>query len=371
MKTLRSFSLAAVGTALVLAALAEAGAQSSETIRQWKFAASGDGYELVMHEVPRPVAGPGEVLVRVHATSLNRRDWYMLHETIGERGVDYTGHVPLSDGAGEVIAVGEGVTELQVGDRVAGTFFTEWVDGKRNDAVRPSARGAGPGTGGMLAEMIVTTPRALVAIPDHLSYEEAATLPCAGVTAWNGLFTAGDLQSDEYVLLEGTGGVSSFGLIFAAAAGAKPIITSSSNEKLARARELGAVGTVNYRENEDWQVQVRELTDGAGVDHVLEIGGRDTLSRALQALAFEGHVALIGGLTGQAPPIPVGALMGAGAMASGIYVGSQADFEAMNAFMEAHQIHPVIDRVFDFEQAQEAYDFMGNGSFMGKIVIRH
>ncbi len=363
--------LMAVGMALAFAAFAEARAQSSETIRQWQFEASGDGYELVMHEVPRPIAGPGEVLVRVHATSLNRRDWFMLNETIGERGFDYTGNVPLSDGAGEVIAVGEGVTELQIGDRVSSTFFTNWIDGKRTDAVRSSARGAGPGTGGMLSEVIVTTPQGLVPIPDHLSYEEAATLACAGVTAWNGLFTQGGLQPDEYVLLEGTGGVSSFGLVFATAAGAKPIITSSSNEKLARARELGAVGTVNYRENEDWQVQVRALTDGAGVDHVLEIGGRDTLSKALEALAFEGHVALIGGLTGGAPPIPVGALMGVGGMASGIYVGSRADFLAMNAFMEEHQIHPVVDRVFDFEQAQEAYDFMGNGSFMGKIVISH
>ena len=371
MKTLRSFSTVAVGTALVLTALTQAAAQSSETIRQWQFERSGDGYALVMQEVPRPVAGPGEVLVRVHATSLNRRDWYMLNETVGERGFDYTDNVPLSDGAGEVIAVGEGVTEFQVGDRVASTFFTEWVDGRRDDAVRPSARGAGPGTGGMLAEVIVTTPRGLVAIPDHLSYEEAATLPCAGVTAWNGLFTNGNLRPDEYVLLEGTGGVSSFGLVFAAAAGAKPIITSSSNEKLARARELGAVGTVNYRENEDWQVEVRALTNDAGVDHVLEIGGRDTLSRALEALAFEGHVALIGGLTGGAPPIPVGALMGVGGMASGIYVGSKADFEAMNAFMEEHQVRPVVDRVFDFDEAQEAYDFMGNGSFMGKIVISH
>ena len=371
MKAPRSYSLAAVGAALALAAVAEARAQSqsSETIRQYQFAVNGDGYELVLREVPRPVAGPGDVLVRVRATSLNRRDWYILNETVGERGIDYTGNVPLSDGAGEVIAVGQGVTEFQVGDRVAGTFFTEWVDGKRTAAVRPSARGAGPGTGGMLSEVVVTTPQGLVPIPDHLSYEEAATLPCAGVTAWNGLFTQGDLQSNEYVLLEGTGGVSSFGLIFTAAAGAKPIITSSSNEKLARAGELGAVGTVNYRENEDWQVEVRALTNDAGVDHVLEIGGRDTLIRALEALAFEGHVALIGGLTGAAPPIPVGALMGTGAMVSGIYVGSRADFLAMNAFIEEHRIHPVVDRVFGFDQAQEAYEFMGNGSFMGKLVI--
>lgn len=369
MKTIRSLVLATLGGALALAAGTRPGAQVPDTIRQYQFAASGDGYELVLREVPRPVAAPGEVLVRVRATSLNRRDWYMLNETIGERGLDYTGNVPLSDGAGDVVAVGEGVTEFQVGDRVAGTFFTDWVDGRRSDAVRPSARGAGPGTGGMLSEIVVTSPEGLVSIPGYLSYEEAATLPCAGVTAWNGLFKHGDLKPGEHVLLEGTGGVSSFGLLFAAAAGARPIITSSSNEKLARAAELGAVGTVNYRENEEWQVEVRALTNGAGVDHVLEIGGRDTLIKALEALSYEGHIALIGGVSGAAPPIPVGALMGKGAVATGIYVGSRADFEAMNAFMEEHEIRPVIDRVFAFEQAQEAYDLMGSGNFMGKIVV--
>ena len=369
MKTLRAYSLAAIGTVLALAAVAEARAQSSETIRQYQFAAGSDGYELVLREVPRPVAGPGEVLVRVRATSLNRRDWSMLNESVRARGVNFDGAIPLSDGAGEVIAVGEDVTRFEVGDRVAGTFFSEWVDGQRTAAGLASARGAS--SGGMLSEVIVTHEDGLVAILDHLSYEEAATLPCAGVTAWNGLFTEGNLQPGEYVLLEGTGGVSSFGLIFAAAAGAKPIITSSSNDKLARARELGAVGTVNYRENEDWQVEVRALTDGAGVDHVLEIGGRDTQSKAMEALAFGGHFALIGGLTGAAPPIPVGSLVRTGSSATGIYVGSRADFEAMNAFMEEHQLRPLIDRVFSFDEAQEAYDFMGNGSFMGKIVIAH
>jgi len=347
----------------------EAGAQSTETFRQYQFAAGENGHDLVLLDVPMPAVGPGEVLVRVRATSLNRRDLYILNSVPGQRG-NLAGAVPLSDGAGEVIAVGQDVSRFGVGDRVAGIFFSEWVDGQRTATGLASARGGG-GPGGMLSEIIVSNQDGLVTIPDHLSYEEAATLPCAAVTAWVGLFKNGNLQPDEYVLLEGTGGVSTFGLQLAAAAGAKPIITSSSNDKLARARELGAVGTVNYRENEDWQVKVRELTNDAGVDHVLEIGGRETLGKAIETLAFESHIALIGGLTGEAPPIPVGSLVRSGASASGIYVGSRADFEAMNEFITKHQMRPVIDRVFNFDQAAEAFDFMENGSYMGKIVITH
>lgn len=279
------------------------------------------------------------------------------------------GSVPLSDGAGEVIAVGAGVTEFKVGDRVAGTFFSDWVDGKRTGTALGSARGAG--NGGMLAEMIVTGEHGLVAIPDHLSYEEAATLPCAGVTAWNGLFTYGNLQQGDYVLLEGTGGVSSMGLVFAAAAGAKPIITSSSNEKLAKAHKIGAVGTVNYRENSDWQIKVIELTGGAGVDQVLEIGGQKTIDKAMEAMGFDSHIAIIGRVTGFAPTISTSSLMSKAASATGIYVGSREHFQALNNFITKHKIRPLIDRTLSFEQAPDAFDFMQNGSFMGKIVIRH
>ena len=369
MGTMRSLSFGAIGLVLGLVACGEPGAQSAQMIRQYQFASAGDGYELALREVPRPVAGADEVLVEVRATSLNRRDWYMLNETYGERGAGYTGTIPLSDGAGEVIAVGENVTRFEVGDRVAGTFFSAWNEGKMPPTGFASARGGS--AYGMLSEIIVTTPDGLVAIPEYMSYEEAASLPCAAVTAWNGLFNAGNLQPGEYVLLEGTGGVSTFGLQFAAAAGAKPIITSSSDDKLAKARELGAVGTVNYRENADWQVEVRALTGDVGVDHVLEIGGRDTLAKAIEALSYHGHIAMIGGLTGSAPPLEIRELIGKGASATGIYVGSRADFEAMFEFMAEHQIHPVIDRTFSFDQAQEAFDFMGNGSYMGKIVITH
>jgi len=342
-------------------------AQKPGMIRQYQFEPSNGSYALALKEVPMPVAGAEQVLVRVRATSLNRRDVSMLNANYG-RGGDSAGGVPLSDGAGEVIAVGENVTRWKLGDRVAGIFFERWIDGPPTSEGFASARGGSPG--GMLSEVIVTHEDGLVAIPDHLSFEEAATLPCAGVTAWVGLFRQGQLARDDFVLLEGTGGVSIFGLLYAAAAGARPIITSSSDAKLARARELGATGTVNYRSNADWQDEVRALTGGTGVAHVLEVGGQDTLTKALQALAYDGHIAIIGGLSGFASDVPVRQLMTLNASATGIYVGSRADFEAMNKFLTEHQIRPIVDRVFSFEDAPAAFDFMENGSFFGKIVIR-
>jgi NADPH:quinone reductase-like Zn-dependent oxidoreductase len=359
----------AAAAALALAAFAvETSTVFADTIRQYQFEPrTGGGYELALKEVPRPTAEAGQVLVRVHAVSLNRRDVMMLNGNYGQGG-DAAGGIPLSDGAGEVIAVGPGVTRFRVGDRVAGIFFELWMDGDRSAETIASARGGGPG--GMLSEVIVSDETSLVAIPEHLSYEEAATLPCAAVTAWVALFKHGGLEPDDYVLLEGTGGVSTFGLQFAAAAGARPIITSSSDDKLAEARKLGAFGTANYRSNPEWQREVRQLTGGAGVKHVLEVGGRDTLPKALQALAYDGHIALIGGLSGFGSDVPVGALMGLGARVTGIYVGSRADFEAMNAFITEHELRPVVDRVFDLEEAADAFRFMDEGSFMGKIVIR-
>jgi len=341
-------------------------ASAEDTTRQYQLARGEGGTRLELVEVPMPVAGPNEVLVRVRASSLNRRDTMMV---AGQYPGGGSGGIPLSDGAGEVIAVGEGVTRFGIGDRVAGIFFAGWVDGERDAAKLASARGGG--ATGMLSEVVVSHEDGLVRIPDHLSFEQAATLPCAGVTAYVVLFKHGGLEAGEYVLLEGTGGVSSFGLVFSVAAGARPIITSSSDEKLARARELGAFGTVNYVTNENWQREVRALTGDHGVDHVLEVGGRDTLQKAIEALAYDAHIGLIGGLSGFAPSIPVGTLMQLGTEVTGIYVGSREDFEAMNAFIEEHEIVPVVDRVFEFEDAPAAFDFMENGSFFGKIVIRH
>lgn len=337
-------------------------------IRQWQYAPSeeGEGCALVLREVPTPQPGPGEIQVRIRATSLNGRDRGRLD---GNCPADVV-QVPLSDGAGEVIAVGEGVTEFEVGDRVVGTFFAEaWLDGDRPAGAMPFRRG-GPGQG-MLSEVVVGSQWGFVEIPEHLSYEEAATLPTAAVTAYLALFKYGKLLPDEYVLLEGTGGVSTFGLQFAAAAGARPIITSSSDEKLQRAVELGAVGTVNYRRHPEWHEEVLRLTGGAGVKHVIEIGGQGTLERALQSLDNGAHISLIGGLDGGfAQSVSAVVLFDKDASATGFHVGSRADFLNLNRFLAGHQIHPVIDRVFDFEDAPAGFDFYLNGDFMGKIVIR-
>lgn len=337
------------------------------TMRQYRFEVADGGYRLALAEAPIPEVGPNDVLVRIRAVSLNRRDWNMLNREV-DPATSLAGTIPLSDGAGEVVAAGESVTRFRLGDRVAGIFFEGWIDGPPSEASLATDRGGN--AGGMLSEYVVSHEDGLVSIPSHLSYEEAATLPCAAVTAWVGLFKRGRLQPGQYVLLEGTGGVSVFGLIFSHAAGARPIITSSQDEKLAKAKALGAFATVNYRSKPEWQKEVRELTGGHGVDQVLDVGGRETLGKALEALAYGGHIALIGGLTGYGSDIPTDSLMWINATASGVYVGSRADFEAMNEFISQHRIRPHIDRVFDFEDAHAAFDAMGESRFMGKIVIR-
>ena len=343
-------------------------AQDADTIRQYQFEPASSGYRIVMKEVPRPAVGDNEVLVRVRATSLNRRDLNMLRNDYGD-DFSYAGSIPLSDGAGEVIAVGKNVTRFKVRDRVAGIFFEKWIDGAPSEEALLSDRGGN--AGGMLSEVVVTHEDGLVSIPEHLSYEEAATLPCAALTAWVGLFKRGRIEPGQYVLLEGTGGVSVFGLIFSSALGARPIITSSRDHKLERAMEMGAIGTANYRDNPDWHLKAKEISGGHGVDQVLDVGGRDTLAKALEILAYGGHIALIGGLSGYGSDLSTDAIMWINATASGVYVGSREDFEAMNAFLSEHTIRPLIDRVFEFEEAPAAYEYMESGDFMGKIVIRH
>jgi NADPH:quinone reductase-like Zn-dependent oxidoreductase len=350
-----------------LAALALTQLAAAEKARQWQFVPHGEGFELALREVEVAAPARHEVVVRVRAVSLNRRDIMMKAGRYG-LGATQAGGIPLSDGAGEVVAVGADVTRFEVGDRVAGIFFEDWLDGRPSAPALATARGGN--AGGMLSELVATDADGLVTIPAHLSYEEAATLPCVGVTAWVSLFKRGQLGAQDFVLLEGTGGVSVFGLQLAVAAGARAIITSSSDAKLARARELGAFGTVNYRTHAEWQREVLALTGGAGVDHVLEVGGQDTLPKALEILGQGGHVALIGGLSGFASAVPAGALMGRNATASGIYVGSRADFEALNAFLSEHRIKPVVDKVFTLEEAPAAFEAMDTGDLFGKVVIR-
>lgn len=311
-----------------------------------------------------PAPGIREIAVRVTAASLNYRDLLILEERYGG---DAEGVIPVSDGVGEVIGVGEGVTRFKVGDRVAGCFFQHWSSGLPSDRGARSALGGS--LPGVLAEEVCFCEEGAVHVPDFLTDEEAATLPCAGVTAWNSLFTRGALHEGQSVLLMGTGGVSLFGLQFAAAAGARTIITSSSNEKLDRARSLGAQETINYRTHPDWDEEVLRLTEGRGVDQIIEVGGSGTLERSLQAVAHGGHIALVGVLAGSVGVDPFPLALRNGTI-SGIYVGSREHFETMNAFIEKHQIRPVVDQVFSFGDAARAYDYLASGAHFGKVVIR-
>jgi len=342
-------------------------AEAQTTQKQYQLHKSGDAPpELRLVDAPVRQPGEYEVLVRVHAVSLNRRDMYMrLGKYPGPFKPDL---VPLSDGAGEVIATGARVTRFKKGDRVAAIFFQLWIDGRPRPEFLGSALGGG--VDGMLSQYVTLNENGLVTIPKHLSYEEAATLPCAGVTAWNALVTRGHTEPGDFVLLQGTGGVSILGLQLALALGAKPVITSSSDDKLARARKLGAAATINYKNTPDWEKAVLDATGGGGVQQALEVGGKQTLGKTLASLAPGGHVALIGGLSEFGGDIPAYSLMGRNATASGLYVGSRADFEALNAFVAKHQIKPVIDKVFEFKDAPAAFDYMDSGALFGKVVIR-
>jgi NADPH:quinone reductase-like Zn-dependent oxidoreductase len=337
------------------------------TQKQWRLVRTGSqGFKLEQADAPVQLPGSHEVLIRVRATSLNRRDVYVTkgQYPIGPR----ESLVPLSDGAGEVVAVGPDVTRFKVGARVAANFFQSWVSGR--PPADPASSALGGSIDGMLTQYITLNEQGLVELPKNLSFEEGATLPCAGVTAWNGLVTRGRMQSGDYVLLEGTGGVSMFGLQFALAAGAKPIITSSSDAKLERAKALGAFGTVNYKTTPDWDKPVLSLTGGVGVQEALEVGGKDSLPHALASLGPGGHIALIGGLGGFGGDVPSVALLSSNRSVSGIYVGSRENFEAMNAFIAQHNVKPIIDKVFEFKDAPEAYALMESDQFLGKIVIR-
>lgn len=335
-------------------------------MRQYQLQKQGDRFAPVITEQPKPTPGPGEVLVRVRAASLNYRDLLVAGGRYGEKTA---GLVPLSDGAGEVEAIGAGGTRVQAGDRVAGCFFQTWTGGRFD--MKHHASALGGDAPGVLSEYVVLSQDGVVRIPGHLSFEEAACLPCAGLTAWCALVTRGQIKAGDTVLVLGTGGVSIFALQLAVARGAKVAVTSSSDAKLARARELGAAWTINYKTHPDWDKEVWRLTEKRGVDHVIEVGGPGTLEKSLNAAAAGGHVALIGVLTGfGAPTGSVFPLVAKNARMDGIYVGPREEFEAMNRFLEQRALRPVIDKTFRFEEAADAYRYQESGSHFGKVVIQ-
>ena len=335
-------------------------------MRAWQLPAgctSIDQAELI--ELPRPEPAAGQVLVRVRATSLNFRDQAIALGRYFGGAIKVAG-TPLSDGAGVIEAVGAGVTSLAPGDRVAGTFFQGWLDGPP-PAVKGDALGCPPARG-MLADYVALSESGVVRLASSLSFEEGATLPCAGVTAWNALMTGvRPLERGQCVLLIGTGGVSLLALKIAKAAGARVVATSSSDAKLARALQLGADATLNYRSVPQWGMRAAELAGGT-IHHVVEVGGLGTLAQSIQAIGFGGEIALIGVLSmqGEANPMP---LMVKGASLRGIFVGSAAMARDLNAFVDAHQLKPVVDRVFDFAAAKSAYAYQSSGELFGKVVI--
>jgi NADPH:quinone reductase-like Zn-dependent oxidoreductase len=322
--------------------------------------------QLVPAERPTPTPGAGEVLLRLRAVSLNFRDLLVVQGKYNPRMK--LPRVPVSDGAGEVAAVGDGVTAWKTGDRVVIPFMPGWREGPVSAFKTASALGGD--VDGLLREYAVFPADVLLPISPHLSFEQAAALPCAGVTAWNGLFCAGNLQPGQTLLLQGTGGVSLFGLQFGKMAGATTIVTSSSDAKLERARALGADHTVNYKTEPAWDKRVLELTDGRGVDLTLEVGGTGTLSKTCRATAFGGRISLIGVLSGIAGEVQIGHILHKALTVHGIYVGSREMFEAMNAALTLSKIEPVIDRVFSFDESVAAFRHMESGQHFGKIVIR-
>ena len=333
-------------------------------MKQWQLGQQPGWQNLTLIERPEPTPGAGEVLVRLRAASLNYRDLIVVNEQ--ERFTP--DRVPLSDGAGEVAAVGAGVTQWKVGDRVAGTFFRDWQGGRFTMSYHQAALGGS--VDGVLREQVVFPQHGLVRLPVDYSYEEGATLPCAGLTAWTALMTRGQFQPGDTALLLGTGGVSIWGLQIVAAAGGRPIITSSSDEKLKRATALRAWATVNYPTHPDWEKEIHRLTAKRGVDHVLEVGGPQTLGKSLACVAAGGHIAQIGVLTGfDAAPTTLFPLVARNATMSGIYVGSREAFDQFVRFLDATRIKPVIDRIFDFAAAPAAYEYMKSGAHFGKVVI--
>ena len=334
-------------------------------MKAWRIAHFGiENLELVA--LPDPQPQRGEVLVRVHAVSLNYRD---LMVVVGRYNPKmHLPRIPSSDGAGEIVAIGEGVTRVKVGDRVAGIFMQNWIDGPADAA---KIRGAlGGDIDGMLAEYVALSEDGVVRIPAHLSFDEAATLPCAAVTAWNAVVRAGRVKAGDTVLMQGTGGVSVFALQFAKLLGARVLGISSSDEKIERAKHLGLDAAVNYRQHPDWDKWVLEQTSGRGADLVVEVGGAGTFARSLRSIRIGGVVAQIGVLSQSIEGIEIPLLLRKQVHLRGIYVGSRADFEEMNRAIDLHQLKPTIDQAVSFGSLPDALRRMETGAHFGKLVVQ-
>jgi NADPH:quinone reductase-like Zn-dependent oxidoreductase len=339
-------------------------------MQSWQWDGFGELRHLTLHTVPMPEPGPGQVLVRLRASSLNRRD-LMVAQGVPVGKKLRPGLVPLSDGAGDVVALGEGVSGVAVGDRVVAAFRQGWIDGPGRWA--DAANDLGGGLDGTLREYAVFDEQGLLRFPEHLSYQEAATLPCAAVTAWNAVMSNGSLRPGEILLTEGSGGVSLFALQFAKLAGARVIATTSGHAKAERLRTLGANDVVNYREHAEWSAQVLRLTGGLGADVVVEIGGPGTLAESIKSSRENGRVVLVGLLTGLDADTR-GAFMTAflrSTTITSVHVGHRRSFDEMNRAIGESKLHPVIDSTFPFDRAPGAFARLMSGAHFGKVVINH
>lgn len=323
---------------------------------------------LVLSSRPDPRPGAGEVLLRMKAASLNYRDLVVPDRGYGQ----YTGTlplIPLSDGVGEVVEVGAGVTRVAVGDRVCPSFLQRWVGGELN-LERITGSLGGP-IDGVMADLMVLPEGGVCRVPEHLSDVQAATLPCAALTAWSALVTEGRLRAGERLLVQGTGGVALFALQFAKMAGAHVTVISSSDDKLARARTLGADAGINYRSEPEWARASRAITGGAGFDHILELGGEKTLPQSLRCIRPGGTVSMIGVLSGGTMSASLGLIVTRQVRLQGITVGSRDGFEAMLRAIGQHRLEPVVDRVFDFAELKDAMAYLASGAHFGKVCLRH
>ena len=316
-------------------------------------------------ELPDPTPGPGAVLIRVHAASLNYRDLMLVRGQYDPKL--HMPRIPLSDGAGEVVAVGAGVTRFQPGDRVVGLFLQHWQDGSPSAAKSQGALGGD--MDGMLADYVVLPEDGVAHFPAHLSYEEASTLPCAALTAWHALFHAAAVKAGDTVVIQGTGGVSIFALQFAKLAGARVLGTSSSDEKLQKAKELGLDEGLNTKQNPAWSTWVKQQTRGEGADVIVEVGGAGTLSSSMKAVRVGGTIAQIGVLSGTEETFSILPILMRQIHISGIYVGSRAMLEAMNRAIATARLRPVVGKVFPFLETVESYRYLEQGRHLGKVVI--
>lgn len=333
-------------------------------MRAWEVQNEWGIENLRLVEKPEPAPGPGEIVVAMRAASLNYRDLLTVQ---GMGAASRPPLIPFSDGAGEVIRVGEGVTRVAVGDRVCPMFFQSWLDGGPSADKR--SRSLGGPLSGVLQEQMLLSAEGVSRFAPHLSFTEAATLPCAALTAWRALVVEGELKAGQTVLLQGTGGVSTFALQFAKVFGARVIVTSSSDDKLERARKLGADHLVNYRKTPNWAQAALEITNGLGVDHVLEVGGQDTVNQSLQAARVGGRVMVIGVLSGFAQKIAMRSIYYKNIRMIGMSVGSRTHFEEMTAAIDVNGVKPVIDIQLPFEAVPDALRRMQAGKHQGKICI--